>query len=103
MTSWQQVVAKSGNLKENPEMALHELQPGDIVYAATEIHNDGSVPHLEEGASLATTGTRGVILNTGHLEEQPEKELYLIRFEDENSELGPAIGCWPEELTDQPL
>ncbi|MGD9000215.1 MAG: nitrogen fixation protein NifZ [Granulosicoccaceae bacterium] len=84
-------------------MALHELQPGDIVYATTEIFNDGSVPHLESGVSLATVGTRGVILNTGHLEEQPDKELYLIRFEDENRELGPPIGCWPEELSDQPL
>jgi nitrogen fixation protein NifZ len=84
-------------------MALHELQPGDIVYAATDIINDGSVPDLDEGASLASAGTRGVILNTGHIEEQPELELYLIRFEDENSELGPPIGCWPDELTDHPL
>ena len=84
-------------------MALRELQPGDIIYAAKEIFNDGSVPDLESGASLAKTGTRGVILNTGHLEEQPEKELYLIRFEDENKELGPPIGCWPAELSDQPL
>lgn len=84
-------------------MALHELQPGDIVYASTEILNDGSVPDVLEGVSLATAGTRGVILNTGHLEEQPDKVLYLIRFEDANKELGPAIGCWPDELSDQPV
>lgn len=84
-------------------MALHELEPGDIVFAAKEILNDGSVPHLAPGASLATAGTRGVILNTGHLEEQPERELYLIRFEDENKELGPPVGCWPDELSDKPL
>ncbi len=84
-------------------MALNELQPGDIVYAATEIYNDGSVPHLEAGVSLAAPGTRGVILNTGHLEDQPELELYLIRFEDENKELGPPVGCWPDELSDKPL
>lgn len=84
-------------------MSLHELQPGDIIYAATEIFNDGSIPNLQSGVSLAVAGTRGVILNTGHLEEQPEKELYLIRFEDGNNELGPPVGCWPEELTDKPL
>lgn len=82
-------------------MALHELQPGDIVYAATDIFNDGSIPNLEEGTPLAPTGTRGVILNTGHIEEQPDLELYLVRFEDASKELGPPVGCWPEELSDQ--
>jgi nitrogen fixation protein NifZ len=85
-------------------MALHELQPGDIVYAATDIFNDGSIPTLEEGTPLAPAGTRGVILNTGHIEEQPDLELYLVRFEDASKELGPPVGCWPEELSDtQPL
>ena len=85
-------------------MALHELQPGDIVYAATDIFNDGSIPTLEEGTPLAPAGTRGVILNPGHIEEQPDLELYLVRFEDASKELGPPVGCWPEELSDtQPL
>jgi hypothetical protein len=22
-----------------------------------------------------------------------------VRFEDENRELGPPVGCWPEEIT----
>jgi nitrogen fixation protein NifZ len=42
-----------------------------------------------------------VILNTGHIEEQPQLELYLVRFEDARKELGPPVGCWPEELSDQ--
>jgi nitrogen fixation protein NifZ len=83
-------------------MNLKELQPGDIVFAATNIYNDGSIPDLAEGASIAISGTRGVILNTGHLEEQPEKDLYLVRFEDESKELGPPVGCWPDELKIQP-
>ena len=83
-------------------MRLDELQPGDIVFAATNIYNDGSVPGLEKDAPIATSGSRGVILNTGHLEEQPDKDLYLVRFEDESNELGPPVGCWPDELKIQP-
>lgn len=88
-------------------MNLDDLQPGDMVFAATDIFNDGSVPGLAEGAPIAAKGTRGVIVNTGHLEEQPDKQLFLVRFEvtDAGSapELGPAVGCWPEELSEQGL
>lgn len=80
-------------------MRLEELQPGDMVFAAVEIRSDGSVPGTQEGEVMATAGTRGVILNTGHLEEQPDKELYLIRFENDYAELGVPVGCWPHELT----
>ena len=85
-------------------MSLQELSPGDIVYAATTITNDGSVPGLAENELIAQPGTRGVIINTGHLEEDPNRELMLVRFEMENHELGPAIGVWFEELSmDSPL
>lgn len=80
-------------------MTVENLEPGDMVFAAKEIRNDGSVPDLPNEAVLAQPGTRGVLLNTGHLEEQPDSILYLIRFEDENHELGPPVGCWPEEIT----
>jgi len=79
---------------------LEELQPGDIVYAAADIYNDGTMPELDEEMLLATSGCRGVLINSGHLEEQPEQALYLVRFEIESG-LGPAIACWPEELTVQ--
>lgn len=79
-------------------MSFDELQPGDMVFAATDIYNDGSIPGLAEGAPIANSGTRGVILNTGHLKEQPETDLYLVRFENESKELGPPVGCWPDEL-----
>jgi nitrogen fixation protein NifZ len=80
-------------------MNLEQLEPGDMVYAATDIFNDGSIPHLPTEAQLATAGTRGVLLNTGHLEEQPNKTVYLVRFEDQNRELGPPVTCWAEELS----
>ena len=79
-------------------MSLENIEPGDMVFSNTVILNDGSVPDIPENAPLAQPGTRGVLLNTGHLEDQPDTILYLVRFEDQNNELGPPIGCWPEEI-----
>lgn len=84
-------------------MELINIQPGDMVFAATDIFNDGSVPEFPEGTQFARSGARGVLINTGHLEEQPSKILYLVRFENENEELGPPVGCWPDELSEHPL
>jgi nitrogen fixation protein NifZ len=83
-------------------MRLEQLNPGDVVYAATEIRNDGGIPGLPDDAVLATSGTRGVIVNIGHLEENPDRELFLVRFEDADLDLGPPTGCWPEELSVEP-
>ena len=79
-------------------MSIRELEPGDMVYAATTITNDGSHPELQDDMVIAAAGTRGVIINVGHLEENPNKELFLVRFEQGDGELGPPTGCWPEEL-----
>lgn len=84
-------------------MTLKQLQPGDVVYAASHIVNDGSIPDLENTEMIAAPGTRGVIVNIGHLEETPERELFLVRFEDKNLNLGPPTGCWPEELSADPV
>jgi nitrogen fixation protein NifZ len=81
-------------------MALQDLQPGDIVYAAQTIYSDGEIPGYPENSVLAAAGTRGVIINVGHLEENPEQELMLVRFENDKQELGPPVGCWVEELKD---
>ena len=83
-------------------MPLQERQPGDIVYAATTIFSDGEIPGYPEHSVLAVPGTRGVIINVGYLEENPDKELMLVRFENSQKELGPAVGCWVEELADAP-
>lgn len=79
-------------------MDLRHLVPGDMVQAATTITNDGSHPGLDPDAVIAESGTRGVILNIGHLEEDENQELYLVRFEQPDGILGPPTGCWPEEL-----
>ena len=80
-------------------MDIEQLQPGDVVYAASHIYNDGSIPSLPQDALLAEMGTLGVLIEKGHLEEAPERKVYLVRFEDAELNLGPPAGCWPEELT----
>jgi nitrogen fixation protein NifZ len=80
-------------------MEINQLEPGDMVFAATTITNDGSHPELSEETIIAAVGTRGVIINVGHLEENPNQELFLVRFEQGDGELGPPTGCWPEELS----
>ena len=84
-------------------MALENLQPGDMVFAATDIYNDGSVPEMPVDTHIAAIGARGVLINTGHIEEDPSQVLFLIRFEDSNHELGPPVGCWPEEISEDPV
>jgi nitrogen fixation protein NifZ len=79
-------------------MNLDSLEPGDMLLAATTISNDGSIPDLAENAVIAEPGTRGVLVNTGHLEEDPSRTLYLVRFENTDGDLGPPTGCWPDEL-----
>jgi nitrogen fixation protein NifZ len=80
-------------------MELLQLNPGDLVYAAADIHNDGGIPDLPEEALIASAGTRGVIINIGYLEADPGRELYLVRFEGNDLVLGPPTGCWAEELS----
>ena len=79
-------------------MSLQTLEPGDTIYAAQDLRNDGSIPDLPDNELIAKTGTRGVLVNIGHFEEQPNVTLYLVRFENSDLTLGPPIGCWPEEI-----
>jgi len=83
------------------QATIERLQPGDIIFAATDIRNDGSVPDMEEGALIAASGCRGVLINSGHLEEDESQSVYLVRFEDADKTLLPAVGCWPQELTSE--
>jgi nitrogen fixation protein NifZ len=84
-------------------MTLKQLNPGDLVYAASHIYNDGGIPDVAEDALLAKPGTKGVIIEIGHLEEAPNRIIYLVRFEDADLNLGPPSGCWPEELSTTPV
>lgn len=80
-------------------MKLEQLEPGDAVYAAAHIFNDGSIPQLPSGALLAEPGARGLLVQVGHLEEAPQRQVFVVRFEDKKMDLGPAAGCWAEELS----
>lgn len=80
-------------------MNIEELQKGDTIYTNCHIYNDGSIPTLAENALIAQHGTRGLIVETGYLEDTPERKIYLVRFEDQDLELGPPTGCWLEELS----
>jgi len=79
-------------------MKLEDLEIGDVVYAAHNIIDDGSMPDNDVGDVLALTGARGVIVMLGYVEEEPKKNIFLVRFEDEKLDLGRPIGCLTEDL-----
>jgi nitrogen fixation protein NifZ len=72
---------------------------GDVIYARETMINDGGIPDIAPDAILATPGRRGVIVNFGHVEAALEMEIYLVRFENGDGDLGPPVGCLPDELT----
>lgn len=80
-------------------MSTLTCMPGEIVFAAEAIYNDGSLPALAPGALLAAAGTRGVVVKTGHVEAAPEVEIVVVRFEGADAVLGPPVGCFADELT----
>lgn len=81
-------------------MQSYQLQPGDTILASRDIHNDGSFPERAENELLVRAGTRGVVINFGHLEHNEAQEVFLVKFESdaEGAELGPPIGCWPDDI-----
>lgn len=76
-----------------------QYQLGDVVFCREDLFNDGGLPGYEEGALVAAAGTRGVVVQFGHVEAMPSEEIYLVRFENAGQELGLPVGCLPEELT----
>ena len=83
-------------------MDLENLELGDVVYAASTLFNDGSMPGSEEGEVLVQQGSRGVIVMKGHIEASPNQSVFLVRFEDQDLNLGPPVGCWSEDLSVDP-
>lgn len=79
-------------------MNIEDLDLGDVVYAAHPIIDDGSMPDSEEGKLLAQEGARGVIVMKGYVEEDPSRSVFLVRFEDQDLNLGRPIGCWVDDL-----
>lgn len=80
-------------------MNVEDLEVGDVVYAAHDIVDDGSMPGNRFGDRLAEAGARGVIVMRGYIEEKPEKNVFLVRFEDRQMNLGRPIGCFSDDLT----
>ncbi len=83
-------------------MRIEDLDIGDVVYAAKTIIDDGSIPNGTEGEILAEAGTRGVLTMIGHVEEEPTRSVFLVRFEDKEMNLGNPVGCWVEDLAMEP-
>ncbi|MBL6986865.1 MAG: nitrogen fixation protein NifZ [Methylobacter sp.] len=83
-------------------MKIEDLDLGDVVYAANTIIDDGSIPGGTEGEILAEAGSRGVITMIGHVEEEPTRSVFLVRFEDKEMNLGNPIGCWVDDLAVEP-
>ena len=79
-------------------MRVEDLDLGDVVYAAHNIINDGSMPGSDPGELLAEQGSRGVIVMKGHIEEDQNRYIFLVRFEDRELNLGRPIGCWSDDL-----
>jgi nitrogen fixation protein NifZ len=78
-------------------MMNENFQTGDMVFSTTEIYSDGTVPGTTEGELIAHKNHKGVLVNIGYLEDNPEVELFLVRFEHELG-LGPAVVCGIEEI-----
>ena len=85
-------------------MASVQYEIGDLVYAVTDILNDGGMPGIEEAEGLiAAAGSRGVVVQFGHVEADLEQQIYLVRFENgPDGTLGDPVGVLPEELTQEP-
>ncbi len=87
---------------------MSRFQMGDMVYAATDLYNEAleetgesAIPGLASDALVAAAGTRGVVVNVGHVQETPDAEIYLVRFEvDAGGALGEPVGCLAEELSE---
>ncbi len=84
-------------------MSLRHVHNGDVVYAKIRIVNDGSVPHADDNEVFAEPGTMGMLINVGHFEENPNKEVFLVSFQLSNGELGPPVTCLEDELSAEPL
>ncbi len=81
-------------------MASTSYQVGDLVFAAEDIFNDGGLPGVDPEALIAAAGSRGVVVDSGVATMDESRGVYLVRFESgPEAVLGEAVGCLPEELT----
>ncbi|MDK2776212.1 MAG: nitrogen fixation protein NifZ [Pseudomonadota bacterium] len=78
-----------------------QLQKGDAVFATCTIRNDGSIPGLADEQLLAQPGSMGMLVNGGHLEEDPSQEVLLVGFYLPDGQLA-LVTCLPQEISEQP-
>ena len=86
---------------------MSRFQMGDTVFAAQDLFNEpveetgeSGIPGIPPDALLAGAGTRGVVVNVGHVREMPDEEIYLVRFETGvDGTLAEPIGCLCKELS----
>jgi len=89
---------------------MSQYNAGDMVFATHDLLNDvneetgeSGVPGLLPGMMLARAGTRGMVVNVGHLEDNPDDAIYLVSFETgPGGALAEPIGCLAEEIAYQP-
>ena len=91
-------IPQSPAAAERPPLQHPNLQKGDVVIARIQIVNDGSVPGADENEIFAEAGTKGMLINIGYIEEDPDQELFLVCFENANGELGAPVTCLAEEI-----
>jgi nitrogen fixation protein NifZ len=83
-------------------LSTDHFQAGDLVFSRDDLFNDdGGIPDAAPGELLVPAGTRGMVVNAGHVEASPEIKIYLVRFEGADKELGPPVGCLVDELTQE--
>lgn len=78
------------------------FEKGDAVFATTTIVNDGSVPGYPENQVFAEPGTMGMLVNSGHLEEDPNQTVYLVGFTDTQGKIA-LVTCMPDEIAAKPI
>jgi nitrogen fixation protein NifZ len=83
-------------------MSAVQYDVGDLVFAASDILNDGGMPGVDDEGLIAPAGAKGVVVQFGHAELDPNQEIYLVRFETgPGGTLGNPVGVLPEELTQE--
>lgn len=90
---------------------MSRFEMGDLVYSAQDLYNDpveetgeSAIPGASVDELLVSAGIRGVVVNVGHAESDPSRDIYLVRFEmDAAGTLSAPVGCLGEELGHEPV
>jgi len=78
------------------EPRLPKFHGGQKVWAAADLHNDGSHPHAAEDALLVRTGEAGEVVQVG-MHEESNTPVYMVEFASQH-----VVGCLEEEISPEP-